>query len=97
MPASDEAVSVNACEKARKILVVYSWSGKRIKVGILEELDEIKYIAPCQVVGKRLGQKVVDQLGNAIQHWSKRCREEADNGSPGLELFLPFGENIGIR
>ena len=54
-PASDEAVSVNACEKTRKILVVYSWSRERIKVGVLEELDEIKYIAPCQVVGKRLG------------------------------------------
>ena len=54
-PARDEAVRVNACEKARKILVVYSWSGERIKVSVLEELDEIKYITPCQVVGKRLG------------------------------------------
>ena len=53
-PARDEAVSVNACEKARKILVVYSWSGERIKVSVLEELDEIKYITPGQVVGKRL-------------------------------------------
>ena len=53
--AGDEAVSVDACEKARKILVVYSRSGERIKVNVLEELDEIKYITPCQVVGKRLG------------------------------------------
>ena len=54
-PASDEAVSVDTCEKTRKILVVYSWSRERIKVGVLEELDEIKYITLCQVVGKRLG------------------------------------------
>ena len=54
-PASNEAVSVDACEKTRKILVVYSGSRERIKVGVLEELDEIKYITPCQVVGKRLG------------------------------------------
>ena len=53
-PARDEAVRVNACEKARKILVVYSWSGERIKVSVLEELDEIEYITPGQVVGKRL-------------------------------------------
>ena len=54
-PASDEAVSVNAGEKTRKILVVYSGSRERIEVGVLEELDEIKYITPCQVMGKRLG------------------------------------------
>ena len=90
-PASNEAVSVDACEKAREILVVYARSRERIKVGVLEELDEIKYITFCQVVGKRLGQEVVDEFGGAVQHGSERCREEADNGSPSLKLFLPLG------
>ena len=76
---------------------MYSWGRERIEIGVLEELDEIKYITLGQVVGKRLGQKVVDQLGGAVQHRSERCREEADNGSPGLELFLSFGENVSIR
>ena len=90
-PASNEAVGVNACEKARKILVMYAGSRERIEVGVLKELDEVEYITFCQVVGKRLGQEVVDQFGDAVQHGSERCSEEADNGSPSPKLFLPLG------
>ena len=33
-----------------------SWLCMRVKIGVLEELDEVEYISFCQVVGKRLGQ-----------------------------------------
>ena len=55
-PAGDEAVGVNACEKTREILVAYARSRERVKIGVLEELDEVEDISFCQVVGKRLGQ-----------------------------------------
>ena len=54
-PAGDEAVSVNAGEEAGKVLIVYTRSRKRVKIGVLEELDEVEDISFCQVVGKRLG------------------------------------------
>ena len=47
---------VKSCEKASKILVVYTGSGERVEVGVLEELDEVEDISFCQIVGKRLGQ-----------------------------------------
>jgi len=96
-PASNEAVSVNTCEKTSKILVVYTGSRERIEVGVLEELDEVEYITFCQVVGKRFGQEVVDHFGDAVQHGSERCSEEADNGSPSPKLFLPLGQDVGVR
>ena len=51
--AMKRSVSMLVKKPARSWLV-YSWSGERIKVSVLEELDEIKYITPGQVVGKRL-------------------------------------------
>ena len=42
-------------KKPARSWFVYAGSGGQIKVGVLEELDEIKYITLCQVVGKRLG------------------------------------------
>ena len=96
-PAGNEAVSVNACEKTSKILVVYTRSRERIEVGVLEELDEVEDITFCQVVGKRLGQEVVDQFGDAVQHGPERCSEEADNGSASPKLFLLFGQDVGVR
>ena len=55
-PAVDEAVSVDAREEASKVLIVYAWSRERVKICLLEELDEVEDISFCQVVGERLGQ-----------------------------------------
>ena len=43
-------------KKAGEVLVVYARSRKCVKIGVLEELDEVEDISFCQVVGKRLGQ-----------------------------------------
>ena len=55
-PAVDEPVSVDACEEASKVLIVDTWSRKRVKICIFEELDEVENISFGQVVGKRLRQ-----------------------------------------
>ena len=57
-PTGNKAVSVNACEKTSKILVVYTRSGERVKVGVLEELDEVEDISFCQVVGNAWGNRL---------------------------------------
>ena len=53
-PAVDEPVSVDAREEASKVLIVYTWCRKVVEIGVFEELDEIKDISFCQVVGESL-------------------------------------------
>ena len=53
-PAIDEPVGVDAREEASKVLIVYAWRRKGVKICVLEELDEVEHIAFCQVVGERL-------------------------------------------
>ena len=53
-PAIDEPVRVDAREEASKVLIVYAWRRKGVKICVLEELDEVEDIAFGQVVGKRL-------------------------------------------
>ena len=53
-PAIDEPVRVDAREESSEVLVVYAWRRKGVKICVLEELDEVEYIAFCQVVGERL-------------------------------------------
>ena len=53
-PAVDEPVRVDAREEASKVLIVYTWCRKVVEIGVFEELDEIKDISFCQVVGESL-------------------------------------------
>ena len=53
-PAIDEPIRVDACEEASKVLIVYAWRGKGVKICVLEEFDEVEDISFGQVVGKRL-------------------------------------------
>ena len=55
--AMKRSVSMLVKKPARSWLCMRSRrSRERVKVGVLEELDEVEDISFCQVVGKRLGQ-----------------------------------------
>ena len=82
---------VNAGEEAREVLVVNLGSWDAVKVCVLEELDEVKDVSFLLDYEARLWVKAgIDEFGDAVQHWSKRCCEETDNWAARAKLFLIF-------
>ena len=96
MPAGDEAINVNAREEASKVLVVDMRCRFGVKVSLFQKLNEFKYITFGQVVWKRRWKELVNELGDAVQHGSKWSSEEADNGTTGEELLLPFWKYVSV-
>ena len=58
MPAGNEAVGVNAGEKAGKVLVVDEWN----KVPTFQKVNEFEHVAFGQVVGKGCWNELVNKL-----------------------------------
>ena len=99
MPALNEPVSVNACEKA--VLVVDQWCGFVIEGDGLEELDEVEYVSLRQLVWEGSWNQLVQELGHAIEHRSEGGREEADDRTAGMEsivlsCFFRFGRTYAL-
>lgn len=40
---------------------------------------------------------MIDEFGDAVQHWSERCRKEVDDRSARAKPFFLFWEDVGIR
>ena len=90
MPAGDEAVSVNAREEASKVLIVDVRCRFGVKVALFQQLNEFINISFGQVMWERCREKLVDELGNPVQHGPERGSEEADDRTTREELLLPF-------
>ena len=52
IPAGNEAVGVNAGEKACQVLIVDEWSILSVKIPTFQELNEIEHVTFGEVVGK---------------------------------------------
>ena len=61
------------------------------KVGLVQ-----KNVTFGQVVRKSQCNEVVQEFGHAVEHRTKRCRDETDNRTSLGELLFPFWQNVGI-
>ena len=91
MPAGDKTIRVNAREEASEVLVVDMRCRVGIEDSLFQELDEFENIAFGEIVWKSHWKDLVDELGDAVQHWSKRGGEEADKWTAGEKLLLALG------
>lgn len=71
-PAVNEALGVNAPEKACQVLIVDLQCRLLVPIVVLQELDEVIDVATSQVVRESLRKKLVNEFGNAILHGAKR-------------------------
>ena len=62
-----------------------------IEASLFQELDEFKNITFGEIVWKSNWKELVDELGDAVQHWTKWGSKEADDGTAREKLFLAFG------
>ena len=91
MPTGDKAIRVNTGEEASEVLVVDLWCRVGVEVSLFQELNEFKNISFGKVVWKSHWKDLVDELGDAVQHWSERGGKEADNWTAGEKLLLALG------
>lgn len=54
-PAVQKSVRVDAGKEACEVLIVNLWGRNGIKVGVLQQFDEVENVAFCQVVWEGLG------------------------------------------
>ena len=81
VPACNEASRVDAGEGAGQLLVVDVWSGLGIKVPLFQKLNEFEHITVGKILWECCWNELLDEFRDAIQHGSKRCRVEADDGT----------------
>ena len=88
MPTGDKAIRVNTREEASEVLIVDLWCRVGVEVPLFQELNEFKNITFSEVVWKSHGKELVDELGDAVQHWSKWGSKEADDWTAREKLLL---------
>ena len=91
MPAGDKTIRVNAREEASEVLVVDMRCRVGIEDSLFQELDEFENIAFGEIVWKSHWKELVDELGDAVQHWSERGSKEAEDWTAREKLLLAFG------
>ena len=91
-PGTKESVLINTGEEACQVLIDQN------QVGVdrcrSQYREQSVHITSSEMIWTCRGNKLENESGKNVEHWSEWGIDKGNNRSSAVEVFLPFGQNI---